>query len=90
MELTMTNNFGFCELNENEMMMIDGGSVLDWAMAAASAYGLAITIVGAIGTTTAACAATCAAVAATPVVLATAIVCGAASLGYGVYCAVNN
>lgn len=26
MELTMTNNFGFCELNENEMMMVDGGS----------------------------------------------------------------
>lgn len=26
MELTMTNSFGFCELNENEMMMIDGGS----------------------------------------------------------------
>lgn len=25
MELTMTNNFGFCELNENEMMMVDGG-----------------------------------------------------------------
>ena len=21
----MTNNFGFCELNENEMMMVDGG-----------------------------------------------------------------
>ncbi len=25
MELTMTNGFGFCELNENEMMMVDGG-----------------------------------------------------------------
>lgn len=25
MELTMTNNFGFCELDENEMMMVDGG-----------------------------------------------------------------
>ena len=25
MELTMTNGFGFCELNENEMMLIDGG-----------------------------------------------------------------
>lgn len=25
MELTMTNNFGFCELNENEMMLVDGG-----------------------------------------------------------------
>lgn len=25
MELTMTNNFGFCELNENEMIMVDGG-----------------------------------------------------------------
>lgn len=23
MELTMTNNFGFCELNENEMMMVE-------------------------------------------------------------------
>ncbi len=27
MELTMTNNFGFCELNENEMMIVDGGGV---------------------------------------------------------------
>lgn len=27
MELTMTNNFGFCELNENEMMMVDGGAI---------------------------------------------------------------
>ena len=25
MELTMTNSFGFCELNENELMMVDGG-----------------------------------------------------------------
>ena len=25
MELTMTNSFGFCELNENEMMIVDGG-----------------------------------------------------------------
>ncbi len=25
MELTMTNSFGFCELNEQEMMMVDGG-----------------------------------------------------------------
>lgn len=25
MELTMTNNFGFCELNENEKNQIDGG-----------------------------------------------------------------
>lgn len=25
MELTMINSFGFCELNENEMMMVDGG-----------------------------------------------------------------
>lgn len=25
MEFTMTNNFGFCELNENEMMTVDGG-----------------------------------------------------------------
>ena len=28
MELTMTNNFGFCELNENEMMMVNGGGLL--------------------------------------------------------------
>ena len=26
MELTMTNSFGFCELNEQEMMMVDGGA----------------------------------------------------------------
>lgn len=25
MELTMTNNFGFCELNEQEMMETEGG-----------------------------------------------------------------
>lgn len=25
MELTMTNNFGFCELNENEMLEVEGG-----------------------------------------------------------------
>lgn len=33
MELTMTNNFVFCELNENEMMMVDGGSWGDAALA---------------------------------------------------------
>lgn len=27
MELTMTNSFGFCELNEQEMMMVDGGGM---------------------------------------------------------------
>ena len=27
MELTMTNNFGFCELNDQEMMMVDGGEI---------------------------------------------------------------
>lgn len=30
MELTMTNNFGFCELNENEMLMVDGGTDWGW------------------------------------------------------------
>lgn len=29
MELTMTNNFGFCELNENEMMVVDGGGMAE-------------------------------------------------------------
>lgn len=33
MELTMTNSFGFCELNENEMMMVDGGSAVGIASA---------------------------------------------------------
>ena len=28
MELTMTNNFGFCELNENEKTIINGGGLL--------------------------------------------------------------
>ncbi|MGN0606783.1 MAG: class IIb bacteriocin, lactobin A/cerein 7B family [Oscillospiraceae bacterium] len=32
MDLTMTNNFGFCELNEQEMMMVDGG-VDGWGIA---------------------------------------------------------
>ena len=27
MELTMTNSFGFCELNEQEMMEVDGGAI---------------------------------------------------------------
>ena len=27
MELTMTNNFGFCELNEQETMAVDGGGL---------------------------------------------------------------
>lgn len=27
MELTMTNSLGFCELNEQEMMMVDGGNM---------------------------------------------------------------
>ncbi len=27
MELTMTNNFGFCELNEDEMALVDGGAI---------------------------------------------------------------
>lgn len=31
MELTMTNSFGFCELNELEMMMVDGGGILECA-----------------------------------------------------------
>ncbi|MCD7730094.1 MAG: hypothetical protein LUI05_01180 [Oscillospiraceae bacterium] len=29
MELTMTNSFGFCELNEQEMMMVDGGGIAE-------------------------------------------------------------
>ena len=28
MELTMTNSFGFCELNEQETMAVDGGSIV--------------------------------------------------------------
>ncbi len=32
MELTMTNSFGFCELNENEMMMVDGGATVGEAI----------------------------------------------------------
>lgn len=27
MEMTMTNNFGFCELNENEKTIINGGGI---------------------------------------------------------------
>lgn len=34
----MTNSFGFCELNKNEMMMVDGGG---WSQALA-AFGGAI------------------------------------------------
>lgn len=40
MELTMTNSFGFCELNEQEMMMVDGG-ISVWA-----GIGLTVAIVG--------------------------------------------
>lgn len=39
MELTMTNNFGFCELNENEMMMVDGGVKVEPIIAGGLALG---------------------------------------------------
>ena len=38
MELTMTNNFGFCELNEKEMMMVDGG-IVPWLVVAVAVGG---------------------------------------------------
>lgn len=37
MELTMINSFGFCELNEQEMMMVDGGE--SGASAASKGFG---------------------------------------------------
>lgn len=40
MNNVMTN--GFCELNENEMMMVDGGSVVGTAIAFVSACGAAL------------------------------------------------
>ncbi len=33
MELTMTNNLGFCELNEMEMLVVDGGITTKQALA---------------------------------------------------------
>lgn len=48
MEFTMTNNFGFCDLNESEMMLVDGGGTVANAIicgacaVAAGALGLAI------------------------------------------------
>ena len=90
MELTMTNSFGFFELNENEMMMVDGGSALDWGMAAAGVYGAAVGVIAVVGMTTAACAATCAAIAATPAVAVTAAICGVATAGYGIYCSIKS
>ena len=52
MELTMTNNFGFCELNENEMMTVDGGgfwgAIAAGLMKVGAAVGSAVGI-GAIG-----------------------------------------
>lgn len=48
MELTMTNNFGFCELNENEMMAVDGGGTLG------TVAGIAL-VLGTVALTTAIC-----------------------------------
>lgn len=46
MELTMTNSFGFCELNEQEMMLLNGGvdgwGVLGSCCLAVAAAGLTV------------------------------------------------
>ena len=60
MELTMTNSFGFCELNENEMMVVDGGAIttdfckatVSITVGAAASYGVAklgVSIGGKVG-----------------------------------------
>ncbi len=53
MELTMTNNFGFCELNENEMMMVDGGGIAEGLMTFAGGVNttlVAISLINGVGT----------------------------------------
>lgn len=39
MELTMTNSFGFCELNEQEIMMVDGGVKVEPIITGVAALG---------------------------------------------------
>lgn len=84
---TMTLNMGsFAALSSEEMLVVDGGGILDWAMGAAGLYSGAVGVIGALGTTKLACAATCAAIAGAPVVAWTAAACGVATAIYGVYC----
>ena len=89
MELTMTNSFGFCELNDQEMLMVDGGGMLEWASVVGGAYSLAYAacdvavkakVAGVVVT----------AIASNPVVGVTALIVGAVSLGVGIYTAVNS
>lgn len=49
MELTMTNNFGFCELNENEMMMVDGGGLAEGFMTAVGGITTTVAAVELVG-----------------------------------------
>ena len=79
-------NYGFCELSQMEMELIDAGGLLDWAAAVGGIYGAAVSVMGYLGTTTLACAGTCAAIAGAPVVAGTAAVSGVLGAGYGVYC----
>ena len=73
MELTVTDNFSFCELNENEMMMVDGGN-MGTAMAA---FGGAIAIAW---FPVLACACPPAAV---------VVAAGSAIVGAGIYCGIK-
>ena len=68
MELTMTNSFGFCELNEQEMMAVDGG--VNWG-----------NVVCGIGIAIAGTALVCIAVANLPATLAAAGATCAAAVG---------
>lgn len=102
MELTMTNNFGFCELNENEMMMVDGGgffgALVGTGAGIGSAYMAATSITGAVvsglgmpAATTAVSVATCAASGPVGWILlggAAAIGIFSACVGYAAYCSV--
>ena len=51
MELTMTNNFGFCDLNEQEMMAVDDGwNVKQWLGGCGMVIGGTVLMVGGVMT----------------------------------------
>ncbi|WP_054742625.1 hypothetical protein [Cellulosilyticum ruminicola] len=76
------SNSIFCELNDLEMLMIDGGAnIADYAAAVGGVYSAAVSV-GAMGWVGATAAAVCTA----PVVAGSAAVVGVLCAGYGVYC----